>query len=103
MLTWLLKVVADSMPFERGHKKHGGRKRETPNKLTGKMREVLSSTVEAELAILPQLLSEMKPSERATILVRLLPYVLPPPRPEEEEKVSMEGGVINWGGNLIHI
>ena len=91
------------MPFEAGHPKKGGRKASTPNKITKNIREVLSSMVEAELTRLPEVLNTLKPGERASILVRLLPYVLTPAQDDTGQEMQKSGTIIKWGDKLIHV
>lgn len=91
------------MPFATGHPKKGGRKSSTPNKITKQTRDILSSTVEAELARLPELLNTLKPGERASILVRLLPYVLTPAQDDTGHETQKSGTIIQWGDKQIHV
>lgn len=57
--------------------KTGGRKKGTPNRLTGSMKEMINLAITQELEQLPDLLNELAPKEKADFLVKLLPYVMP--------------------------
>lgn len=65
------------MPFKPGHSKIGGRQPGTPNVLTREIRAILKDVVQNELTTLPERLATMTDDQRMTLLVKLLPYVLP--------------------------
>ena len=54
-----------------------GRAKGTPNKITRDSREILFEIITNEIHNLPSLLEELEPRERAYILTKLLPYILP--------------------------
>lgn len=54
-----------------------GRAKGTPNKITKDSREILFEIITNEINNLPSLLEELEPRERAYILTKLLPYILP--------------------------
>jgi hypothetical protein len=54
-----------------------GRSKGTPNKITKESREILFEIVKNEIDNLPALLEQLEPRERAYILVKLMPYVIP--------------------------
>jgi hypothetical protein len=54
-----------------------GRSKGTPNKITKESREILFEIVKNEIDNLPALLEQLEPRERAYILVKLMPYVMP--------------------------
>ena len=54
-----------------------GRAKGTPNKITRDSREILFEIITNEISNLPSLLEAMEPRERAYILTKLLPYILP--------------------------
>ena len=92
------------MAFQRGHQKVGGRKPSTPNKLTKSTKEALSLIVDQELSKLSKTLGNMKPVERAQVLIRLLPYVISPAQPSDETpSVQPTGTIIRWGDKEIHV
>lgn len=64
--------------------KFGGRQKGTPNKTTRETREALKLIIDAELETLPDVLKAMKPYQRADILSKLIPYVLPKPEGKAE-------------------
>ena len=73
-------------------KKHGGRTKGTPNKLTKELRGTLKNIMSNELEKLPEHFEQLKPKERVELLVKLMPYVVPQEKPENEEnneKVSI--------------
>lgn len=55
----------------------GGRQPGTPNVMTKELRTLLKQIVQQELDTLPQRLAVMTDDQRSTLLVKLLPYVLP--------------------------
>ena len=61
--------------------KTGGRTAGTPNKVTSELRTVLKEIFFAELEGLPELLKQLEPKERLTLLSAFLPYVLPKVQP----------------------
>jgi hypothetical protein len=63
--------------------KYGGRQKGTPNKTTKETRDVLKSIIDSEIQNLPELFQEMKPHQRADILIKLIQYVLPKPESSE--------------------
>ena len=58
-------------------KKFGGREKGTPNKQTKEIRAVLKQIVSKELENISTHIQELEPSERAKLLLKLLPYVMP--------------------------
>lgn len=54
-----------------------GRAKGTPNRITKESREILFEIVRNEVFNLPNLLEELEPRERAFVLVKLLPFVIP--------------------------
>ena len=57
--------------------KYGGRQMGTPNKLTKELRSVLKDVLYQELEQIQTHLDNLKPKERAELLIKLMPYVLP--------------------------
>ena len=55
--------------------KHGGRKRGVPNRITSDLRQLLSEAVHEYLQ---RDLNALQPAKRAELMVRMLPYILPP-------------------------
>ena len=62
-----------------------GRAKGTPNKITKDSREILFTIVKNEIANLPTLLEQLEPREKAYILVKLLPFVMPKVNTDEIE------------------
>ena len=54
--------------------RYGGRQKGTPNKLTTELRETLRNLVDEHLV---KDMSFLTPKERAYLLVKLLPYIIP--------------------------
>ena len=80
------------MPFEKGHKKVGGRKAGVENRLTKEMRSILKDLIYEELDNLPELMESMSPVERVNLLMKLIPYALP-----KIQSVHMEEGEpLDW-------
>ena len=55
--------------------KHGGRKAGVPNRITSDLRQLLSEAVHEYLQ---RDLNALQPAKRAELIVRILPYILPP-------------------------
>ena len=64
--------------------KTGGRKKGTPNLLTGTTKEIIGNIVLRELQRLPALMDQLDPKEKADCILKLLPYILPKTAPVEE-------------------
>jgi hypothetical protein len=62
-----------------------GRAKGTPNRITKDSREILFSIVKNEIENLPSLLEQLEPREKAYILVKLLPFVMPKMSADEIE------------------
>ena len=73
------------MPFEKGHKKLGGRKKGVPNRLTNDLRTALKDILFEEIENIPNLLAEVPPKERMELLIKLMKYCLPIIRPVHSE------------------
>jgi hypothetical protein len=58
-------------------KKHGGREKGTPNKLTKDLRNILKDIIYNELELLNEKLDELESKERIELVIKLLPYTLP--------------------------
>ena len=67
------------MQFEKGHKKIGGRKKGTPNKVTSETRDCIAGAINREVNKIPKMLRKLEEDPAAWILAfsRLLPYLLP--------------------------
>lgn len=65
------------MPFEKGHKKLGGRKKGISNRYSDEVREIFKNQLFDELEQLPILLSKLEPEKRLDVLLKLIPYILP--------------------------
>lgn len=65
--------------------KTGGRLPGTKNLLNRKAKEVLTQIIDDELALLPSLLDQLEPRERAFVLIKLLPYRLQKATIDENE------------------
>ncbi|WP_206081816.1 hypothetical protein [Maribellus sediminis] len=57
--------------------KTGGRKKGTPNKVTGTVREMITKSISKELESLPVLFSQLEPKEKMDALIKLMPYIIP--------------------------
>lgn len=66
--------------------KTGGRQRGTSNKLTGTVKEMITQFVETEIRHLPQLLKQLEPKEKADLIIKLLPYIVPKIAPVDAPK-----------------
>lgn len=57
--------------------KTGGRKKGTPNKVTGTVKGMVSEAISQELSSLPLLLDQLEAKERIDAIIKLLPYIIP--------------------------
>jgi hypothetical protein len=62
-----------------------GRAKGTPNRITKESRDILFEIVKNEICNLSSLLDSLEPRERAYILVKLLPFVVPKREKEIDE------------------
>ena len=58
-------------------KKHGGRQKGTPNRVTKELRSVLKDILYQELEEIQVCLDLLEPKERIELLIKLMPYILP--------------------------
>jgi hypothetical protein len=58
-------------------KKHGGRQKGTPNRMTNELRSALKDILYQELEEIQDRLDLLEPKERVELLIKLLPYALP--------------------------
>ena len=58
-------------------KKHGGRQKGTPNKLTKELRSILKEVVYNELENIEERLDQLEPKQRLELVVKLMPFVFP--------------------------
>ena len=82
------------MPFEKGHKKLGGRKQGIPNKSTTQIRELLNGALQEEIKRVPGRFNAIKdPKQRLGALAKSLPFIASKMRSIKEAK--QEDGQIN--------
>ena len=60
-----------------------GRRKGSQNVITRELRDKLKQLIDSELENLPNLLSELEPDKRADLLIKLLRFTIPIPRPIE--------------------
>jgi len=78
--------------------KTGGRKKGTPNRITKVLKFQLSQVLTLEYERIPELLSELSPSERLNFIIRLSQFVLPTPtRGVDEFDLIRLDGSDDWG------
>ena len=58
-------------------KKHGGRQKVTPNKLTKEIRTVLKDLIYKELDEIQEHVDSLEPKQRIELVIKLIRYVLP--------------------------
>ena len=58
-------------------RKHGGRKKGTPNRITKELRSLLKDVMYDEIGALQERLDALNPKERVELLIKLMPYALP--------------------------
>ncbi len=66
--------------------KTGGRKKGTSNKLTGTVKEMITQFIENEIKHLPGILKQLEPKEKAELIIKLLPYIVPKIAPADAPK-----------------
>ena len=82
------------MPFEKGHKKLGGRKKGIPNKSTTQIRELLNSVLQEEIERVPEYFNAITdPKQRLDALAKLLPFIVP--KMQSIKEVKQEDNHIN--------
>jgi hypothetical protein len=70
------------MPFIKGTSGNPkGRNKGTQNRLTKEARNILKDVLSNELKNLPAILEKLKPEDRVTAIIKILPYVLPKGKP----------------------
>ena len=81
------------MPFIKGTSGNPkGRNKGTQNRLTKEARNILKDVLSNELKNLPAILEKLKPEDRVTAIIKILPYVLP-----KVEPISMTANEpVNW-------
>ena len=72
-------------------KKHGGRTKGTPNKLSKELRASLKNVLSNEVEKLPEHFEQLEPKERIELLIKIMPYAMPKVKPEPYE--MSEGGM----------
>lgn len=65
------------MARQKGTPKTGGRKRGTPNKVTGTLKEFVANLIDQNRGQMERDLKTLNPKDRLFILERLMQYVLP--------------------------
>ncbi|HSD06967.1 hypothetical protein [Flavobacterium sp.] len=55
----------------------GGRAKGTKNRTTAQTKQIIQALIASEIDGLPELLQKLKPIERATVLIKLLAYIIP--------------------------
>jgi hypothetical protein len=78
--------------------RYGGRQKGTPNALTKDLREIIHALVEKHLA---NDLELIEPTKRAELLIRLLPYIMPTKKDNNDLTTSNEPLVITLQGFAI--
>jgi hypothetical protein len=58
-------------------KKHGGREKGTPNKLTKELRSILKVVIYNELENIEERLDKLDPKQRIDLMIKLMPYIFP--------------------------
>ena len=58
-------------------RKHGGRKKGTPNRITKELRSLLKDVMYDEIGALQDRLDALNPKERVELLIKLMPYAFP--------------------------
>lgn len=77
--------------------KTGGRQAGTPNKVTGRAKQLIAELVEMELSRLPETMEKLTDIERLQVLVKLLPYVVTKAESTQQENSDMLIKVIRQG------
>lgn len=87
------KVVKNSMMNNTG-KKHGGRKKGVPNKMTSEVRAIISDIIFKEADNIPEYLASVtKPEVKLKLIIDLLPYVIP--KQSDKNDFELNGRELN--------
>jgi hypothetical protein len=70
----------------KGTPKTGGRRKGTPNKATADLRVWVAELIDSNLEQIEADLKTLEPKERCLFIEKLLPYVIPKKREQEQEK-----------------
>ena len=84
------------MPFQKGHKKTGGRKKSSENKITAYSKEFIQRTLD-EYTSSPsfaQDLAGLTPKERIDVMIKLMTFITPKPQTIAISTLSTEGKTI---------
>lgn len=65
------------MPFEKGQKKTGGRKKGTPNKITAEIRSKLEDILNEQTDTIKEDIMKLSPKDRVRAYTELLKYAIP--------------------------
>ncbi|MDD4553062.1 MAG: hypothetical protein PHP04_02605 [Bacteroidales bacterium] len=65
--------------------KTGGREEGTPNRLTKELRAALKEIIYKEFQGIEARLEKLEPKDRLELLTKLLPYIIPKVKEEEED------------------
>ena len=71
------------MAFKEGHKKVGGRKQGTANRLTKDFRKLIKSILYEEIEKIPEYLETLEPKERLDVIIKIMNYTIPKIKPVE--------------------
>ncbi|MDE6236470.1 MAG: hypothetical protein K2M45_01225 [Muribaculaceae bacterium] len=85
----------------KGSKKSGGRKKGTPNKVSGTLREFISALIDESRDSIKEDLQALQPRERLAFLEKMMKFVLPTPKDTPtEEAVNFHNvrKIITFGG-----
>ena len=77
-------------------KKYGGRKRGTRNKITKDIKTMLRGFIESEMEFIQQHIDELTVNQRAQILAKLLPYIIP-------KQMHIDQTNLPNDGKLLHV
>lgn len=70
--------------------KHGGRAKGTPNKTTSATRQILATFIEGEVNYIADHITELTTKERADLLAKLIPYVVPKQHQVEQQHDTID-------------
>ncbi len=65
------------MPYQKGHRKTGGRQKGTPNKATGQLKTWIADLIDRNRSRFEADLAELDAEERTKLLAGLFAYIVP--------------------------
>ena len=68
--------MANNGQFQKGHKKVGGRKKGSKNKVNASIKEKITAFIDTSLPDVIEAFNELEPREKVNAWIKILPYVV---------------------------